>query len=201
MKTSRALLFGIAAVLVLALPGRLFAHCDTLDGPVVVAARQALETGDINPVLIWVKPGDEAEIKSAFEQALAIRKLGAPAKEFADRYFFETLVRVHRAGEGAPYTGLKPAGEVDPGISAADSALESGKLDELKNHLNVAMMHGLEERFRKVQSAKNFDKADLNGGREYVEAYVTFIHYVESVNAAVSSASKEHHGEQVEGHK
>jgi hypothetical protein len=84
------------------------AHCDTLDGPVVQTARTALEKGDITPLLKWVRVEDEKEIKDAFEKTLAVRRKGAEAKELADMYFFETLVRIHRAGEGAPYTGLKP---------------------------------------------------------------------------------------------
>ena len=84
-----------------------FAHCDGLDGPVVKAAQKALGTGDLNRVLIWVRPQDEDEIKKAFNETLAVRKLNPQAQAFADRYFFETLVRIHRAGEKAPYTGLK----------------------------------------------------------------------------------------------
>jgi hypothetical protein len=45
----------------------------------------------------------------------------------ARRWFFETVVRLHRAGEGAPYTGLKPAGlDVGPVILLAEKAAESG---------------------------------------------------------------------------
>lgn len=108
------------------------AHCDTMDGPVVKAAQEALETGNVNLVLIWVQEKDEAQIKEAFNNTIAVRKLSPEAKELADMYFFETLVRVHRAGEGAPYTGLKPAGlDLGPAIPAADEALKTGSPDKL----------------------------------------------------------------------
>ena len=87
-----------------------YAHCDGMDGPVVKAAQAALAKGDVNLVLIWVRKNDETEIRQAFERTVNVRKLSPEAKELADTYFFETLVRIHRAGEGAPYTGLKPAG-------------------------------------------------------------------------------------------
>ena len=103
------------------------AHCDTLDGPVVGAARRALESGDVNLVLEWIQNKDEAETRNHFQKTVAVRKINAQAKDLADMYFFETLVRLHRAGEGAGYTGLKPAGVVEPPIAAADKALESGK--------------------------------------------------------------------------
>src|ERR1051326_7561606 len=109
-------------------PNQAIAHCDGLDGPVVKAAQKALESGNVNPVLIWVLKKDEGEIKKAFQKTLAVRKLNPQAKELADMYFFETLVRIHRAGEGEPYTGLKPAGrDLEPAIPAADKAIESGK--------------------------------------------------------------------------
>ena len=101
--------FGLLGAALLG-PNRGFAHCDGLDGPVVKVAQKALETGNVNLVLIWVQKKDEGEVKKAFQKTLAVRKLNPQAKELADMYFFETLVRIHRAGEGEPYTGLKPAG-------------------------------------------------------------------------------------------
>ena len=75
-----------------------FAHCDTLDGPVVKEAQLALEKGDVTGLLKWVRKEHEQEIRDAFARSLAVRVKGKEARELADRYFFETLVRVHRAG-------------------------------------------------------------------------------------------------------
>lgn len=95
-------------------------HCDTMDGPVVKAAKRALETGNVNLILPWVPKKSEAELKKAFNKTLRVSKLGKGATELADYWFFETAVRVHREGEGAPYTGLKPAG-LDWGASSTES--------------------------------------------------------------------------------
>ena len=112
-------------------PARALAHCDGLDGPVVKAAQRALETRNAALVLIWVQEKDEREIQAAFEQTLAVRELSAQARQLADRFFFETLVRVHRAGEGAPFTGLKPAGQdlgpADEGQDRAEAATGQGR--------------------------------------------------------------------------
>jgi hypothetical protein len=158
------------------------AHCDTLDGPVVMAARVALDSGDVTPVLKWVHKPDEDAIKKAFEKTLGVRRLSPQAKELADMYFFETLVRLHRAAEGAPFTGLKPAGEVEPVIAAADRAIESGSLDDLAKEISTLVRNGMRQRFdRVVKTRKEMDRS-VEAGREYVEAYVEFVHYVERLH-------------------
>ncbi len=161
------------------------AHCDTMDGPVVKSAKNALETGNVHLVLVWVQKKDEAEIKKAFEQTLAVRKLSPEAKAMADMYFFETLVRIHRAGEGAPYTGLKSAGtEIEPGIEMADQAAESGSAEALVKNLNGEMHKGLHALFTEVKEKKNYRTEDVDAGRKYVKAYVVFIHFVERLYQA-----------------
>lgn len=170
-----------------------FAHCDTMSGPVIQAAQKALETGNINLILIWVQKKDEAEIKKAFQKTLAVRKLSPEARELADMYFFETLVRIHRAGEGAPYTGIKPAGaEVEPGIEAADKAVESGFVDSLVKDVSEHVASGIRKRFNEVMEKKKHMNENVEAGREYVEAYVTFIHYVEGIHNATAGKGVQH---------
>jgi len=163
--------------------GSAFAHCDGLDGPVVKAARKALETSNVNLVLIWVKADNEAEVKHAFENTVAVRKLNDQAKDLADMYFFETLVRLHRAGEGAAYTGLKPAGrDLGPVIPAADKAIDVNSVKPLEELMTKAVQEGINERFKHVMEKKNFKSDDVKAGREYVRAYVEFVHYVEQIH-------------------
>ncbi|MFY9328213.1 MAG: DUF6448 family protein [Georgfuchsia sp.] len=182
-----ALLFGATTA---------FAHCDGLDGPVVKAARQALDTGNVNLVLIWVQKDDEAAIKNAFQKAAGIRKLSPAAKDMADNYFFETLVRVHRTGEGASYTGLKPAGrDLGPAIPAGDKALETGSVEPVVKLLTDAVQKGLREHFKVVMSKKTFNKDNVAAGREYIEAYVEYIHYVEGLYGATKDPAKGHYPE------
>jgi uncharacterized protein DUF6448 len=171
------------------------AHCDGLDGPVIGAARQALDTGDVNRVLIWVKPGDEPVIRDAFGKAREVRSLNATAKELADQSFFETLVRVHRAGEGEPYTGLKPAGrDLGPAVPVGDKAVESGSVRPVIELLTENVHHGVEERYKRVMALKNYKPDDVAAGQKYVQAYVEYIHAVEKIHsAAAAEASATHH--------
>src|SRR5512147_2580967 len=100
-KTRALLSFVIGIVTVLAfIVDRASAHCDGMDGPVVKAAQKALAAGNVNLALIWVQPGDEGEVRKVFQRTLAVRRLNPEARELADTYFFETLVRLHRSGEG-----------------------------------------------------------------------------------------------------
>lgn len=180
------------SVLLLTPPGVL-AHCDGMDGPVVKAAKKALETGNVNLVLIWVQKQDEETIKNAFEKTLAVRKLSSEAKELADMYFFETLVRIHRAGEGAPYTGLKPAGrDLGPAVPAADAAIESERAKSLVNLLTGLVQDGVLEHFKEVRERKKFDKNDVEKGREFVKSYVEFVHYVERIYEATKKPAHGH---------
>jgi len=171
-----------------------FAHCDTLNGPVVQTAREALESGDITPLLKWVRPEDEAEIQDAFEKTLAVRAKSAEAKELADMYFFETLVRVHRAGEGAPYTALKSSETVDPAVTLADKALESGSVDKMIDVLTKAMAEGIRERFQRARETKKNANDSVVAGREFVKAYVIFTHYVEGLHAVIKGNEDHHNG-------
>lgn len=159
------------------------AHCDSLDGPVVGAAREALATGEVARVLMWVRPEDEEEIRAAFERTLRVRRESDDARELADRWFFETVVRVHRAGEGAPYTGLKPAGYEPPaGIAAADRALEAGSIDAVAAGVAGELVDALRSRYQRVVALRDHDPADVQAGRRYVHAYVEYIHFVESLH-------------------
>lgn len=163
------------------------AHCDTMDGPVVLLAKQALEEKNVNLVLPWVRPEDEEQIRHTFEHAQAVRGLGPQARTLADRHFLETLVRVHRAGEGAPYSGLKPAGlDLGPAVPAADRALQSGSAEALTRLLADAVTAGVQSRFEAALQKKTFEPNDVAAGRRYVDAYIAYVHYVEKVWEAAS---------------
>lgn len=194
MKTNRmSPVITLASVLLgagLIFPRSARAHCDTMDGPVVLAAKAALEKKDVTPVLKWVKPEADAEIKAAFMRTLAVRTRGPEARDLADQFFFETLVRVHRAGEGAPFTGLKPAGtELGPAIEEADKALESGSVDEVVKLVTEEAAAGIRRHFAEAREKKAQAEHNVEAGREFVAAYVEYVHYVEGLHQAAQAAA------------
>jgi len=173
--------------------GAAFAHCDTLDGPVVETAKFALKSGDVQPVLKWVPKEHEQEIRDAFSQTLAVRVKGKEARELADRFFFETLVRVHRAGEGAPYTGLKSAGTIEPAIAAADKALQTASVDTLVDKISNAVREGIKKRFDAALEKKKHADDSVEAGRDFIEAYVRYVHFIEGIHNLVAKGAEHSH--------
>lgn len=172
--------------------GKLFAHCDTLDGPVIQDARIALEKGDVTPVLKWVKKDTEPQIRADFDNTLAERKSN---KDAADMKFFEILVRVHRAGEGASYDGLKPSGSIEPIIAEADKALDTGSVDALTEEMAKHLTNGVKERFERAFDLKKHKDESVEAGREYVEAYVEYVHYAEELHDMIGGKDGPSHEE------
>lgn len=174
------------------------AHCDTMDGPVVLDARSAVAKKDLTPVLKWIGPADEAEVRASFASTLAVRALSPEAKELADRSFFETVVRLHRAKEGEPYTGLKPAG-TDPGpaVRAVDRSLENGSADALVRLISERAGEGLRRQFAQVLEARRHAGESVEAGRVYTRAYAELAHAAEQLyqtaGAAPDAPAAHHH--------
>lgn len=183
-----------ATAALLGTPGEALAHCDTVDGPVVVDARAALDAGRVDRVLKWVSAEHEAEVRAAFDRTIKVRKLDETARALADTYFFETLVRLHREGEGAPYTGLKPTGSAhEPGAEAADRALEAGSPDKLATAVASRVQKGIRHRFTRVVQLRKHAERSPEDGRKYVAAYVDYVHYVQGVHLAVTGGEAHGH--------
>lgn len=156
------------------------AHCDTADGPTVKSGRTSLETGNINYALKWIPADGEAELRDVFTKALQVRTLGDAAAEVADRLFLETLVRIHRMGEGVGFAGLQPEGTpLDPVVEAADEAIALGSDEALLALVPADRRTELDRRFRAALAVKDFPVDDVEAGRRYLAAYVDFFKYAE----------------------
>lgn len=187
----------MALSIVAAFPLMASAHCDTMEGPTVSDAKKALESNNVNYALKWVQPENEKAITQVFEQAMKAEKVSPEAKDLADKKFFEELVKVHRAGEGAPFTGVKPVGTpVNEKVAAADKSIEVGNLSPLEGMVPAEEMPELKERFEKAMALKNFDVNNVDAGREYIEAYVSFFKFAEGEeegHAAQGEAQESQH--------
>lgn len=168
-------------------------HCDTKDGPVVTMAQKALDANDIRMILPYVKKESEKEVVEVFNKVIEARKSGGVATEIADLYFFETVVRLHRAGEGAPYTGLKPAGLSEgPVIPIAEQAIESGSPEELIETLTAMLRDEIRERLRHITIFKQNINKSVSDARKYVEAMLGFQVWTHKLYQTIESRLHEH---------
>lgn len=180
------------AALTLSFAGTAMAHCDALDGPVINEARTALNSGDITPVLKWIPAEDEAELMAMFDKTLEVRALGDNAQELADQQFFAKLVEIHRAYEGAPFTGIKPAGEIDPAVQLADRALEEGEIDAFLARIVEKFEQEARTAFETTLAAKQRAGESPEQGREFVDHYVHYVHYLEDVHNIIAGNGSAH---------
>ena len=167
-------------------------HCDSLDGPVVRAAHMALVHRDVNFAFPYAPASAEEEVRAAFTRAMHVRDLDPLARELGELHFFETVVRLHRQGEGAPFTGLKPMGlDVGPIIPLAEEAAYTADpgplLDALHNELDRAIVHRVAE-----ISRLGIQPDGVPQEREHVEAMLGLQVWAHKLHLAMTSATTEH---------
>ena len=166
-----------------------FAHCDSYDGPVIKDAFKALETNNVELVLKWVSQNQEGEIKALFENTYKLRNEDKEIYQIVEKHFLETLVRLHRETEGAPYTGLKPAGSASPIIIMADMSIKTQSVDELALKFTAHIEKVVREKFGKVKELSMVKNESLEQGRAYVAAYVDYTHMLEEIHAIIEHSS------------
>ncbi len=161
------------------IPQNAFAHCDSYDGPVVKDALKALENNNPGLVMKWIDAKHEKEIKDLFSKTMKYRSGDKEIYALLEKHFLETLVRVHREGEGEPYTGLKPAGTTKQIIQLTDTALEEQDFDGFLLKFNGHVNEILKEKYKKVAQLDKVKNESVQKGRDYVAAYVDYTHTIE----------------------
>jgi hypothetical protein len=158
------------------------AHCDSYDGPVIKDAAKALETNNVNLVLKWITAEQEKEVIPLFNKTYQLKTGDKEIYAIVEKSFLETLVRLHRETEGAPYTGLKPAGTTKQIIQMTDKTIDSGNVDDFLETLNKHIDNVIREKYMKVAELSKVKNNSIVEGREYVEAYVDYTHTVEALH-------------------
>lgn len=171
---------------------RASAHCDSYDGPVIKDALKALEINNVNLVLKWISSEQEREITDLFSTVYSLRNGNKEIYNLAEKHFLETLVRLHRETENAPYTGLKEAGHVEPIIKMSDNALQNGDPEQLLSALTQHINAVLKEKYLKVDELMQVKEESVVKGREYVDAYVDFVHTVEAFHEIIEGKHQRH---------
>lgn len=169
-----------------------FAHCDSYDGPTVKDALKALETNNVNLVLKWIDKKQEGEITSLFKKTYSLRNGDKEVYGIVEKHFLETLVRLHRKTEGAPFTGLKPAGSTKKIVQLSDNALKNEDIDGLLEKLNSHIGTSLRKKYEKVVALDKVKDQSVEKGREYVAAYVDYTHSIEALHDILEHGGGHH---------
>jgi hypothetical protein len=193
LNTILSIVFGTLLILFAALPAS--AHCDSYDGPVIKDATRALETNNVNLVLKWITDEQEQEIIPLFNKTYSLKDGDEEIYAIVKKHFFETLVRLHRETEGAPYTGLKPAGTTKQIIQMTDKALAEGNIDDFLVKFNGHIDKVVREKYQKVAELNKVKDNSTEQGRAFVKAYVDYTHTVEALHDVIE------HGGGHAGHK
>lgn len=156
-----------------------FAHCDSYDGPVIKDALTALDQNNVQLVLKWIEPRQEAEIIALFEKTYKLRNEDKEVYALVETHFLETLVRLHREMEGASFTGLKPAGSMTPLVEMADNSIAENDVEKVVKSVTSHLAEVLRERYEKVAELNKTKEDSVAKGREYVHAYVQYTHTLE----------------------
>lgn len=192
----KSIFAGVFFILLFSIPQSAFAHCDSYDGPVVKDAFKAFNENKVELVLKWVAKEHETEIKNLFAKTYALKDADTEIYEIVEKHFLETLVRLHREGEGAPFTGLKPAGSTTAIIQMADEALVEKDIETLAKKLNAHIEQVVKEKYEKAVALEHVKNASIEQGRAYVAAYVDYTHTLEAIHAVLEHGTKEHVAEQ-----
>lgn len=166
-------------LMLMAIPAQ--AHCDSYDGPVIQDALKALDQNDVGLVMKWIDAGHEAEISSLFTKTVNLKGQDPEVYKIVEKHFLETLVRLHREGEGAPFTGIKPSGSATPLIQMADASIAQNDLEGLLSKLTDHLRGDLSKKYQKVMDLYPFKDDSVGQGRAYVAAYVEYTHTLEGI--------------------
>ena len=165
-----------------------FAHCDSYDGPVVKDALKALKKNNVNLVLKWIDASQEQEIIRLFDKTYKLKTGDKEIYEIVEKHFLETLVRLHRETEGAPFTGLKPAGSIKNIILLSDKAISEGNVDDLLIKLNKHTENVIKEKYKKLVELDKVKDESTEKGREYVKAYIDYTHTIEGIHDIIDGS-------------
>ena len=176
------------------------AHCDSYDGPVIQDAEQALATNNVDLVFKWISTDQVKEVTDLFKKTYNLKKGDKEVYEIVKIHFFETLVRLHRETEGAPYTGLKPAGTTKPIIYLSDKAIKDNDIESLLGKLNNHIASVVKEKYNKVSALNKTKNESVEKGREFVSAYVDYTHTLEAIENILAHQDGEKSAEKASGH-
>ena len=98
-----------------------------------------------------------------------------------------------RAPLAARHRRHRWAGEdVDPAVEDADKALEDGSIEVVVRLVTADVAAGIRRRHQETLARKKRADQSIELGREFVEAYVEYVHFVENIHLAATTRGAHH---------
>ena len=71
----------------------------------------------------------------------------------------------------------------------------AGSVDALAEKIGNAVRNEIKKRFKEAVEKKNHAEESVEEGREFVEAYVQYVHFIEGIHNMVAKGAEHQHGE------
>jgi hypothetical protein len=154
------------------------------DGPVISAAKRALETGNAHYILIWIPEESENTVKNLLEKAYCERYTQKNAYNHIVDWYFETINHLHSVHYG-PYnlTISTKAPEEKTIIFLVERTCESGNFEEITTVIQDTPSGEMRQRFNDVMKKRNYGVENIAAGRVYVSAFTDFIAFVNNLRS------------------
>lgn len=149
------------------------------NGPVMSAAKKALETGKAHHILIWIPEASENTLKNLLEKACCERRIQTDGYDHIIDWYFATVRRFHSVGYGPRNLNISlKTLEEKTIISLVERACESGNFEEIAMVIPDIPAGELRQQFNDVMKKRNYDVENIAAGRVYVSEFTDFIAFV-----------------------
>lgn len=155
---------------------------DSHNGPMMIAAKRALETGKAHHILIWIPEKSENTLKNLLEKVCCKRRIQADGHDRIVDWYFETISRFHSGYYGPHNLNISTKTPEEKSIIfLVESACESGNFEEITTVIRDTPTGEMRQRFDDVMKKRNYCEENIAAGRVYVSVFTYFIAFVNNL--------------------
>ena len=159
---------------------------DEMQEPVEKAAKMALETGNVNYILIWLPEESENTLKNLLEKTRCVRSSRMNMQNQVYDWYFATVNRFFNANRYPDYLTTQFGGLAEkPLVLKVDKAIESGDFEEIRDIIPVTHEADAKQRFQHIMDMRNYPVNNIAAGRAYVSAFFDFNRYVHDLSSGI----------------
>jgi hypothetical protein len=161
------------------------------NGPVIRAAKMAMETGNASYILIWLPKEAENTLKNLLERTYCENRTRKNTQNHSIDWYFKSVNRLHSRYGWPDYPGMKFKETDEETIALmVERAFESGNFEEINSIIPLNHSGDARERFHKVMMKRNYSVDDIAAGRVYVSAFIAFIVYLHNLSSGSPGKSE-----------